>query len=89
MEAVWRMRNGQDISVCAMDDRHLMNAFALLKRKGYVGARTAEFYAGCSEPHGEAALDAFYHECDYIFGHTHPLYDVLEDEIKRRGLVTT
>lgn len=81
-------------SVKEMEDRHLVNAFKVLKeraRQQY--ARNVAFYISTPEPSGDGALMAFKQEFDfavnndsperYLIGH--PLWPHLMREVLRRG----
>ena len=77
----WTMRTGEQIEISDMDDSHLANTIAMLRRKGFVTHAELERYLW-SEPNGEAALDEYMRELGSI--KTCPVLAELEDELKCR-----
>lgn len=76
---------GRYFHVSALTDRQLAERIERLRREGYVSPASVQFYASCSEPHGEMAMDAFDRECEYVFqADVSPLLGLLEKEQERR-----
>lgn len=74
-QGIWVTREGQQIPIREMGDRHLLNSRRLLDRAGCIG---------------EAGIRAYlFTPCD-VFEEEAPRYspyvDLLDDEIKRRNL---
>jgi hypothetical protein len=82
----WLQRDGAPILISEMGDGHLLRAAAMMRRKGFIGLRElAAFFS--HRPNGEMALLAFEAEMDDAFSRpAHPYVDLLNDEIKKRGL---
>jgi hypothetical protein len=55
-ETLWHMANGQTITVSQMGTRHIINALASLRRRGYVSPSTVSFYVSCPEPWGDGSI---------------------------------
>lgn len=67
---VWTTKEGRDVRICDMDDRHLINTIKYLER-----TKICIVGGDLDDPWGDTAD-----------GTEHDLYPVLCDERKRRGL---
>lgn len=84
---IWRTREGQPVHISAMSEGHLRNALAMLRRNGFIGPRTLSFYLRGPKPRGDMAMEAYSGELlDLAERPVNPYVDLLEDEMKRRGL---
>lgn len=84
---IWTCQDGSTVAVNQMTDRHVLNSYRMLKRKGFVSRRTFEFYITDQGPSGEMAQDAFRQEVDEVLScQVSPWLDVFEAEIEKRGL---
>lgn len=83
----WVCRDGTVMPVSEMTDHHLLAATRMMLHNGYIGQRTLEFYLFGPQPDGEMAQLAWHQEFDLIMAApVHPYLDLLEAEIKKRGL---
>lgn len=86
-KGVWVTREGKKLKISEMEEGHLRNALRMLKRKGFIGRKTALTYLGPG-PSGEMAQLAFAEEADMMLTRPiHPAIDDLEAELDRRGLI--
>lgn len=96
-QGIWVTRDGAQIHVSNIEDRHLLNIYDFLKRKAEKQAReNLVWYATCEEPNGDMASLAFEQEFAYWNGEyedpaqdlleQHPFYEYLMTELKKRGL---
>lgn len=85
-QGIWTQQDGTPIAVKDMGNRHLLNAYRLLLRKGFIGPRTFDAYL-CEGPSGDMAQDAFPSEQSQVWDSpVSPFVDLFKDEIKQRGL---
>lgn len=55
--AKWKMKKGEKIRICDMNDRHLQNTIRLLERAAEAKRRSnLQFFLSCPEPNGEMAM---------------------------------
>jgi len=87
VEQYWKTNDGRHIAVSDMIDNHLVNAYKMMKRKGFIGCRTLEFYLTCTPPTSDAAEMAFEQEQRWIFDSpVSHFVDLFEDEMNKRGI---
>jgi len=73
------------IAVEDMDTKHIENTLAMLKRKGFVGAKTLYFYLTCTPPTADGALMGFEQEQNYVLSAPITKFvDIFEDELEHR-----
>lgn len=84
---LWKCKDGRVINVAGMSDEHVLNALAMLRRKGFVGIREKlDFPYPCGF-NGEMARMAAEHEWfDFMSKPSSPAVDWFDDEVARRGL---
>jgi hypothetical protein len=83
---IWVTKDGDEIPIKEMATGHVKNALAMLKRNGYIGPSTLEFYLTCSPPNGDMASYYFEQEMDEVFDRPVNKYvDLLEEELAKRG----
>ena len=85
-EPVWTCRDGRKVALSAMVDRHLVNAYKMLRRAGVVGVgEVTVAYSG--QPNGDGALDAWLLGQREIEERPQSVWiDRFEAELQRRGL---
>ncbi len=84
---IWRTRDGLPVHVSAMHEAHLRNALAMLRRNGFIGEKTLAAYFSGPLPRGEMAKDAYDRGFEEVVeSKFNPYVDLLEAEMKRRGL---
>lgn len=84
-EPLWKTRDGRLLYPLLMNTRHIENALAMLKRKGYIGPSTVSFYLSCPLPHGDRAMDAFDMEYDAVLdAPVSKFVDIFESILKQR-----
>lgn len=83
-QGIWTQRDGTPIAVKDMSNRHLLNAYRLLLRKGVIGPRTFNEYMWATVLSGEMAQA----EQEQVLNAppVSPFVDLFGDEIKRRKL---
>lgn len=85
-QKIWTQADGTPIAIKDMSNRHLLNAYRLLLRKGFIGLRTFACYMS-EGPSGEMAQIAFEAEQQEAWNRpVSPFVDLFEDEIKARKL---
>lgn len=86
-EAFWTRSNGTKVPIAEMNDHHLKAAIAMMRRNGYVSARTLKETLTGGRPSGDGAQEAFDKEVDALLeGVPSELIDQLNDElVKRQG----
>jgi hypothetical protein len=91
--AIWRMRDGRTIRICDMDDRHLLNTIAMLKKASEAKRLSEVMCLGrYAEAHaGSHAADAIDNEVDRIICRDDPadyfeIYPALIRTAQARGL---
>ena len=91
---IWITREGEEIPVSEMGDRHLVNSIRLMWRAASkkIGCLVG-FYTMCPEPHGEAAQDVFDSVVETVLNLTQedildsfPSWSHLVAECERRGI---
>lgn len=84
---IWRSHDGRAVKIKEMNEHHLRNALAMLRRKGFIGPKTLAAYLHGPMPRGEMAQQAFSEELDEVLNaKVNPYIDLLEAEMARRGL---
>jgi hypothetical protein len=84
----WTCKDGHEIEVADMTDKHLLNAYKMLKNKGAVSPKTLAYYLTCKMPNGEMAKIAFDEEFNMLLdAPVSEFVDIFEDEIKKRQLI--
>jgi len=90
MKDIWTTKDGREIPIKDMSDRHLVNTLNMLNNKGFISHKTMMSYLSGSEPQGEMAQLAYEQECDAIFdAPVCEQMDALEEELEKRGLNLT
>lgn len=87
--APWICKDGTQVRIEDMSDKHLMNTIRLIERAFTIAV--GRYLVGPA-PQGEMAQDAFEAEYDALEeegpGAVHPQYEVLCDEARERGIDT-
>ena len=83
---IWHGKD-RDWTIPEMETRHIKNALASLKRRGYVGPSTISFYVSGPMPTGDGAMDAFDMEFDAMMDRpVSKFVDLFEEELKQREI---
>ena len=86
LKRVWKMKDGTKIKIKDMEDSHVLNAYKMLRRNGWIGISELVTYLGPG-PSGEVAQEAFERECDYVFSCPCTSYiDSFEKELTKRNI---
>jgi hypothetical protein len=86
-ERIWKTKDGREIPVEKMTRRHLINAYLMCRRNGYVSPATLEFYLNTAGPTADMASYYFEQEQNQVFDS--PVLvsmGYLEDELERRKI---
>lgn len=90
---LWTTNDGRRLRICDMTDDHLLNTIRLLQRFAEAERiKSTVFYATCTPPESDGALDCFNREFDAVMDSTYEdyvssIYCNLVDDARRRGLV--
>jgi len=83
----WTMKNGEEIDIRDMTDRHLKNSYKMLKRSGAIDPSTFKLYFCCNGPSGEMAQYYFDQEFEAaLMAPKSPFVGWFEEEMERRGI---
>lgn len=83
----WKCKDGRQIEISDMTDNHLLNAFNMMERKGFVGDKALSVLCVCTAEMPDGAAMALESEQSMIADAPYSFYyDKLQEEIKRRGL---
>lgn len=81
----WKTAAGDEIPVADMEERHIRNALAMMRRNGFIGQEDLNCFLYSAGPNGEAAQMAFDAEFQLAMeSPVNPWIDVLEAELRRR-----
>lgn len=84
---IWTTKTGEKILISEMDDKHLLNAYKMLWRNGFIDKETLEFYLFAPQPNGDGAQMAFEQEQDEIFSRIpHSSMGELKKELEKRKI---
>ena len=61
-KGIWTTKEGEKLKVSEMETSHLINAYCMCRRKGFVSPDTLSFYLTTSGPNGDMAQMAFEEE---------------------------
>lgn len=91
MSKKWKMQNGELISICDMENQHLLNTIKLIERvakqdEEYILSHCSMFSGEHAQMHADFIYSDVY-ENGYDPNNVHPLYDDLVKEAIERGIL--
>jgi len=87
LKKVWTTKEGKKIKIRDMEDSHLINAYKMLIRRGFISVETLNFYLTCSPPTADMASYYFEQGLDAIIDAPVSWFvDTFEKELKKRNI---
>lgn len=85
--SIWTTEDGRKIDVAEMSNKHIRNAYRMLKRKGFKSPKALDAMFCGPMPRGEHAQDAWDTELEgWLDTPTSDFIDIFEAEAKKRGI---